>query len=325
MSATASRFKNVLVGMDFSASADAALKQAFWLAQKSAAKLVLVHALRDLRQAMHRASYESRLDFLYGEGLKFQREIRQESDEKMRQIVAPFVNAGLEVKCETLVGDPSVALVYAAQAECSDLVVVGTRGLSTWQQLLMGSTAKKLIRKCPTSILTVTAKHVETPKIVLAATDFSEVSRKAVLQGIEIADLAGAEFHLLHVIDSTDVPEDLFQHANEGTSLRHEVNQVAKDHLETFINSLGIAAGRIQPHLTYGSPWQEITRLADHLNADLISMGTVGHSKIQELLLGTTSERVLDVCRSSILTVKPDGFVSPIEPATWPPLTPSHE
>lgn len=325
MSVTASRFKNVLVGMDFSVSADAALKQAFWLAQKSTAKLVLVHALRDLRQAMHRASYDSRLDFFYGEGLKFQREIRRESDAKMREIVAPFASAGLDVKCETLLGDPFVALIHAAQAECSDLVIVGTRGLSTWQQLLMGSTAKKLIRKCPTSVWTVTANHVESPKIVLAATDFSEVSRKAVLHGLEIADLAEAKFHLLHVIDSADVPEDLLQHPTQGTSFRQEVNQVAKEHLESFINSLGVASGRIQPHLTYGTPWQEINRLSDHLNADLISIGTIGHSGIQEMLLGTTAERVLDVCHSSILTVKPDGFVSPIEPASWPPLTPPQE
>lgn len=322
---TVSPFQNVLVGIDFSPSADAALKQAVWLAQKNAAKLVLVHALRDLRQAMHRASYESRLDFLYGEGIKFQREIRHESDAKMRQIVAPFASAGLDVKCETLLGDPFVALIHAAQAEGSDLVIVGTRGLSTWQQLLMGSTAKKLIRKCPASVWTVTAKHVEVPKVVLTATDFSEVSRKAVLQGLEIADLSGATLHLLHVIDSADVPDGLFQHATEGTTLRQEVNQVAKEHLESFINSLGIAPSRIQPHLTYGTPWQEITRLADHLNADLISIGTVGHSGIQELLLGTTAERVLDVCSSSILTVKPDGFVSPIEPASWPPLTPTPE
>ena len=47
-------------------------------------------------------------------------------------------------------------------------------------------------------------------------------------------------------------------------------------------------------------------------------MGTVGRSGIKGLLLGNTAEKVLGTCDCSILTVKPDGFVSPIDPASWP-------
>jgi hypothetical protein len=50
---------------------------------------------------------------------------------------------------------------------------------------------------------------------------------------------------------------------------------------------------------------------------DLIAMGTVGRSVIQELLLGDTAEKVLRTCDCSILTVKPDEFAKPIEPASW--------
>lgn len=51
-----------------------------------------------------------------------------------------------------------------------------------------------------------------------------------------------------------------------------------------------------------------------HQAADLIVIGTVGRSGIQGLLLGNTAEKVLDTCDCSIFTVKPDGFVSPIQP-----------
>jgi len=44
-------------------------------------------------------------------------------------------------------------------------------------------------------------------------------------------------------------------------------------------------------------------------------MGTVGRSGIKGVLLGNTAERILDRCDCSILTVKPDDFVSPISPA----------
>jgi nucleotide-binding universal stress UspA family protein len=61
-----------------------------------------------------------------------------------------------------------------------------------------------------------------------------------------------------------------------------------------------------------------VKRVAEHVQADLIAMGTVGRSGIKGLLLGNTAEKVLGACDLSMLTVKPDGFVSPIEPACWP-------
>jgi hypothetical protein len=54
-----------------------------------------------------------------------------------------------------------------------------------------------------------------------------------------------------------------------------------------------------------------------HQAADLIVIGTVGRSGIKGLLLGNTAEKVLDTCDCSMLTVKPDEFVSPIEPASF--------
>ena len=52
--------------------------------------------------------------------------------------------------------------------------------------------------------------------------------------------------------------------------------------------------------------------------ADLISIGTVGRSGVKGIVLGNTAERVLDTCDCSILTVKPDDYVSPIAKPTWP-------
>jgi nucleotide-binding universal stress UspA family protein len=43
------------------------------------------------------------------------------------------------------------------------------------------------------------------------------------------------------------------------------------------------------------------------------AIGTVGRSGVKGMLLGNTAEKVLDTCDCSMLTVKPDGFVSPIE------------
>ena len=63
------------------------------------------------------------------------------------------------------------------------------------------------------------AGHAIPAKVVLAATDFSDVNRKAVKEGLWVAQQSGAEFHMLHIIDSKDVPEDLISNIPEGRKL----------------------------------------------------------------------------------------------------------
>lgn len=318
MTADAPGCRRILVATDFSPHAAAALAQAVWLARQSGASITLAHALPGLRRLVHSASTKAKLDLLSGEGEVFQREVRQKSDARLRQTIADLHAADLDIAYETLLGEPFVELIHAVQAERYDLLLAGTRGLGAWEQVFVGSTARRLVRKCPASVWIVKAEHTGPPRAVLAPVDFSDVSRKAALAGRWVAERAGAAFHLVHVIDSSDVPADAISKVSPGTSLRDEINAEAKKHLDEFVNSLGIDRNTIQLHLSWGTPWKEIQRLAEHLRADLIALGTVGRSGIQGLLLGNTAEKVLGACDASILTVKPDDFVSPIPPACWP-------
>lgn len=313
-------YQRILVATDFSPSSEAAVKQATWLARQSDATITLAHTLPDLRKAVHSVSYQAKVDLFYGEGSVFQREVRRESDARMRRMIESLNAVDLVVNYETLLGAPYIEITHAVQQEGYDLVLVGTRGLAAWQQFFVGSTAKRLIRKCPSSVWTVKAEHVGPPKSVLATTDFSEVSRRAVLEGLWVAQRASAAFHLLHVIDSADVPDDIISRIPEGSSFRHEISAEAKHRLDKFVESLNTDPNQIQQHLSFGAPWQEIGRFASHLNVDLIALGTVGRSGIQGVLLGNTAEKVLDTCDCSLLTVKPADFVSPI----MPPFRPLH-
>lgn len=317
MNATMDGFQKILVATDFSPHAEAALRQGIWLARSTGAQLVLGHTLPDLRATVRHTSYQARIDLLYGSGELLQREIRQESAIKMRHMISQLGATDLDIKFETLLGEPFVELIHAVQKEGYDLVLAGTRGLSAWEGFLVGSTTKRLVRKCPSSVWVVKAEHVGCPKVVLATTDFSDVSRNAVHLAAWISRLSLAEFHLLHVIDASDVPEDVIQRLPQGGTLREAINAEARTKLEEFVKSLGVDSQTIQTHLSTGTPWQEIGRTAQHIGADLIAMGTVGRSGIQGILLGNTAERVLTTQDCSILTVKPDDFKSPIQPAFW--------
>jgi len=77
----------------------------------------------------HRASALAKLDLLQGEGEIFQREVRQATDAKMRQLIRKHQADDLNIKVETLLGEPFVELIHAVQSEGYDLVLAGTRGI----------------------------------------------------------------------------------------------------------------------------------------------------------------------------------------------------
>jgi nucleotide-binding universal stress UspA family protein len=310
--ATKLDYRQILVATDFSPAAQAALKQALWIARESGAAITLVHVLPDLRRGMHSASIDAKLDLLYGEGTHFYQELRGDAGQRLRRSIDEAGAEGVDVHPKMLSGEPIVEICRAALQLESDLVIAGTLGAGGWQSLFVGSTARRLIRKCPSPVWVVKPQHSGKPKSILATTDCSEVSRGAVLAGMALANAAAATLHVLHVIDSNDVPENVVAAIPAGSSLRQEINAAAKDRFENFLKSLDGHVARIQPHLSWGTPWKEINRLATELNVDLITMGTVGRSGIRGLFLGNTAEKVLNSCDCSMLTFKPAGFQSPI-------------
>jgi len=66
-------------------------------------------------------------------------------------------------------------------------------------------------------------------------------------------------------------------------------------------------------HLLGGDPRQLIVQWAWDNDIDLIVMGTVGRTGIQGFLIGNTAEAVLNAMDRSVLAIKPEGFVTPVD------------
>ena len=67
-----------------------------------------------------------------------------------------------------------------------------------------------------------------------------------------------------------------------------------------------------QWHVAKGSARQIIPGFVDSHDIELLVMGSVARADIPGLLIGSTAESVLGDIDCSVLTVKPDGFVSPL-------------
>jgi nucleotide-binding universal stress UspA family protein len=64
--------------------------------------------------------------------------------------------------------------------------------------------------------------------------------------------------------------------------------------------------------LRRGEPHYVIPEFVVSEGIDVLVMGTVARGGISAMLIGNTAERVLRKLPCSVLTVKPDGFVSPV-------------
>lgn len=93
---------------------------------------------------------------------------------------------------------------------------------------------------------------------------------------------------------------------------REFIQQIAKDDRE-FAESQQIAArqcfeganAEITCHILEGRPHEQIAALADELKVDLIVLGAKGHSKIDRILLGSTSDYVATHAHCSVLIIRP--------------------
>jgi len=315
-----SGYRRILVATDFSPCADAALAQAVWIARQAKGELVVAHVVADLRGAVHKTSYRSRLEFLEGQEEHFQRELRRESDEKLKRLIHALGDTDVKIKYETLLGRPSLELIHSVQQEGYDLVVAGTRGTGTWQQLFLGSTARQLIRKCPASVWIVKRKAAKPPASIVAAVDLSDVSGQALAQAAWLASCSGAELHLAHVVEH-HLPEHMLdlQSANApNRSVREWIEQEEMQNFEKHLRAIEHPKISVRRHLLWGNPGQQIVKLAKEAHADVIALGTVGRSGMPGLLLGNTAENILLHSDCDVLTVKPAGFQSPVPPASWP-------
>jgi universal stress protein E len=118
---------------------------------------------------------------------------------------------------------------------------------------------------------------------ILAATDFSTRSNRALRQAGLLAQPGNAQLHVIHVVDD-DQPEELIRME------RREAEQVLVEQIYSMPELRGIQARR---RVVTGDPFDAILRAAGEIPADLIVMGVHRKQLLLDIFIGTTIERVV--------------------------------
>jgi nucleotide-binding universal stress UspA family protein len=149
-------------------------------------------------------------------------------------------------------------------------------------------------------------------KKILIATDGSDSAHEAVEFGLELAEEQGAWAHVVHVAPLVDV----VPYSNFGfiaPSMPHEFDERDYEPLEKAVELATEKGLRVQTKLLKGKPADEIVAYADSIDADLIVIGSRGHSAFTSALIGSVSRGVLRESRRPVLIVR--GAAVPAEAA----------
>jgi universal stress protein A len=144
-----SRFKEILVPVDFSDHSIAALEAAVELARVFDSKLHLVHCYQIQPGGI--SPYGIAIPASYFT------EIKEAAAKQLAEWRQQHVPAEISVDAKTTSEVPSQSIVKTANEIGADLIVMGTRGLSGFQHVMLGSVAERVVRTAPCPVLTVKA------------------------------------------------------------------------------------------------------------------------------------------------------------------------
>lgn len=142
-------------------------------------------------------------------------------------------------------------------------------------------------------------------KRILCAVDFSEESVAAFKKAVELARQSSARLFVLHAVEAQPVISQLIEWDRLG-EITLELQETAKKSMDKLLRSARtrLKGVSVKTEITGGSAFMEILENAVVWNADLIVLGAKGASALEQIIVGSTAERVTKYSECAVLIVK---------------------
>jgi nucleotide-binding universal stress UspA family protein len=292
-------FNSIVVPIDFSETSLKALDYALALGGEFGSQIHLVHAL-EMPTAFNSLPKPATA-FWDKDGKK---SASTRLNDLIEERFGEWITANSEVRTER----PYLAICETARERKADLIIIGTHGFSGLKHLFLGSTAERVIRHAPCSVLTVRtqnlrrAQAVVKPKKLLVPTDFSKSAEVALRSAVALAKEFGTQLYLLYVVPA-------HHQAGEFDSIDYQSFEAyeLKAAQKTLVSmSKQLIANKISVEIEIrrGRPATEINAAARELGVDLIAISTHGRTGWQHALLGGTTEEVVRHSVCPVLIVR---------------------
>lgn len=285
----------LLAATDLSAPSHFTAQRAAMLAKELGAKLELVHVLQENVLDEMRELFKK-------DGEALQENIRLQSKTELDQLADYLAETfGSKVGCHHVEGLVLEGIMAQVESLSADLLIIGARGAGFIRQLLLGSTAERLLRMTMRPVLTVKQPPRTAYQSVLVPIDFSPWS----LSAIQLAQMVApqAELVLMHAYEVPFEGKLRIAGEKEDTILRYRemARQKAGSRLSQTVSDAGMDEANWRSIVLRGDAGRCILEQEEEQGADLIVLGKHGLGMVEELLLGGRTRHILAHARCDVL------------------------
>jgi len=139
---------------------------------------------------------------------------------------------------------------------------------------------------------------------ILYPTDFSDASKKAVDYLVQLKEAGAKEIVILHVIDEKGMDAIYRYGAGSAVEIIGAIEKEAREEgkkIEKKLNEKGL---KVKMRIETGIPLKEILKAEEEEKVSAIVIGSHGKTNLQQMVLGSVSEKVIRQAKNPVLVIK---------------------
>ena len=278
--------KKIIITTDFSETSLLAIQHGAFLAQYTKGSVYLVHVISRHWEKFNVFTPSITLENLESASVEVNKKLEELAGDIHKQY-------GIDVTTIVASGNPTSEIVKIAKEVEANLIVMGTHGYTSWEDLTIGSNTLKVITKSPCPVMTMSqhSQKLGYSKIILPI-DNSEHTRHKVNYTLELAKQFGAQVYVLGLLTSD---EESRKPAMEV--ILHQISEMAKNknlicHTEIKENVKNRAVATVQ--------------YCEIVGGELITIMTDQDAELSGFFLGPYSLQVIHHSKVPVISVKPE-------------------
>ena len=139
---------------------------------------------------------------------------------------------------------------------------------------------------------------------ILYPTDFSDVSKKALDYLVQLKDAGTKEIIILHVIDERGMDAISRYGAGSAATVIREITKEAEEEGKKIEKKLMQSGLIVKIRIETGVPLKEILKVEGEEKVSAIVIGSHGKTNLEEMFLGSVSEKVIRQSKKPVLVIK---------------------
>ena len=273
--------KKILVPIDFSKPSEYAAKMAAKIAKKTGASIALIHLI-ELPSGVSDMGYRSR--FSIPESMLYLRKTK----EKVLEFKKSFFPDDLTVEYFIKLNNPFDGIIKYADKIDADLILMGSKGHSKFEEIMIGSNTEKIVRssKIPVIAVKKDSKKFSLKNLVFAS-NFKKENKEVFTKFLNFANAFNSKIHLLRV----------------NTPSQFESTFTTEQKMKNFIKEYNLTKYSLNIYNDTSIEKGIINFSREH-KADLIALSTHGRSGISHLFSESVAKSLSKKALKPIFTVK---------------------